>query len=528
MALATALLVGAAGCSGSGNTTTDAAAPAGNPQRGGSLTVLEDAAFAGSWPTGLDPATNTTGGANVTQMSAIYGGLFTLTATHGGKDAKITPNQAESYKLLDGGKTVKITLRKGITFSDGTAFDADAVAFNLRRALTANCTCKPTWPVAKRDAVTTEGKDTVVLHFVRPYGGVINNFPISNTNWIASPTALKKAGKANFKIKPVGAGPFTVASNKLSSELSLKRNPTYFKKGLPYLDNLTVKSIGGDQPAYQALLAGQAQAYEGLNTTPLLKQAQANKQLTTTVQPATSPYVVQLNTKKAPFDDKRAREAIYYASDFKAIAKGLFKGIYPVSQNFTAPGGLFYEPTVPGYREHDLAKAKKLVKQVGGITVELGTLGNYVAKQVMTALQTQWKEAGIKVTIKDYPLSTLIQQFNSGQWTTVLQTAGSWDPVAGVGVGFRFSSTSPYSGVKDATLDALLDKAATSTDQAERKQLYSQAGKRISDEAYAPFGLAFAPTNLAAKGVAGPGLTTKIPPMTVNTNILWDQVWRQQ
>ena len=56
----------------------------------------------------------------------------------------------------------------------------------------------------------------------------------------------------------------------------LERNPNYFEEGLPYLDKLTFQSIGGDQPAYQALLAGQAQAYEGLNTTPLLEQAQSN------------------------------------------------------------------------------------------------------------------------------------------------------------------------------------------------------------------------------------------------------------
>lgn len=522
----TALLVVAA-CGGGGETSDGAAAPAGPPQRGGAITVLEDAAFAGGWPTGLDPATNTTGGANISQMSAIFGGLFMLTAEEDGSDAKVVPNQAESYEIADDGRTVRITIREGITFTDGTPFDAEAVAFNFRRAVDSPCTCSPNWPLAE-DGITVEDARTVSLRFTQPYAAVINAFPVSNVNWIASPTALKKVGEEGFKIKPVGAGPFKVVSNQLSSELVLERNPDYFKDGLPYLDRLTFKSIGGDQPAYQALLAGQAHAYEGLKTTPLLEQAQSNGRLTVTVQPATSPYVVQLNTKIAPFDDKRAREAIYRATDFEAISQGLFGGKYPVSQMFTAPGGLFHNEKVEGYPTYDLERARQLVKELGGLTVTLGTLGAYVDEQVMTALQTQWQEAGITVKIESYQLSTLVQQFNSGKWQAMLQTAGAWDPASGVGVGFRFSSTAPFSGVSDPELDKLLDSANNTMDPAERERLYVEAAEYIGENAYAPFGLAFAPANLAVEGVYGPGLTTKIPPIVVNAGVLWDEVWQVQ
>jgi peptide/nickel transport system substrate-binding protein len=522
LSLLLAPLLFATACGG-GN--SQGAQPAGPPQRGGEITVLEDVSFGGGWPTGLDPATNSTGGANIPQMSTIYGGLFLLRAKDDGTAAEVVPNQAERYELLDGGKNVRITLREGLRFSDGTPMDAEAVAFNFRRAIASPCTCKPTWPLAN-NGITTDGPRAVVLHFTRPYAAVINSFPASNANWIASPTALQKVGEDQFKINPVGAGPFTVESNKLSSELVLKRNPGYFKPGLPYLDRLTFKSIGGDQPAYQALLAGQAQAYEGLNTTPLLDQARSNGRLTVTVQPPTSPYVVQLNTKAAPFNDKRAREAIYRATDFKAISQGLFRGQYPVSQMFTGPGGLFHHETLDNYPGYDPARARQLVNELGGITVEFGTLGNYVAEQVMTALQTQWQQAGIKVNVTKYELSTLVQQFRSGKWQAMLQTAGAWDPASGVGVAFRFASTSPFSGVNDPQLDQLLNNASATIDPAQRDALYVQAGKHIGENAYAPFGLAFAAANLATEGVHGPGLTTKIPPIVVNAGVIWDEVWR--
>jgi peptide/nickel transport system substrate-binding protein len=524
---AAALSLSACGGGGGGASASGTGGPVGDPQSGGELTVLEDAAFAGSWPAGLDPATNTTGGSNIAMNQAIFGGLFLLKSDDDGSNAEVTPNQAESYEFSDDGTVFTVKLREGIQFSDGTPLDAEAVKFNWERDLANACTCKPNWPLAE-NGIQVLDPLTVQLTFTRAYPAVLASFPAANVNWIASPAALQKAGDDAFKITPVGAGPFTVVDNQLSSVLELERNKSYFKEGLPYLDKLTFQSIGGDQPAYQALQAGQAQAYEGLNTTPLLEQAQAGGQLQVTIQPATSPYVIQLNTATAPFNDPRAREAIYRATDFNAINEGIFGGNYDVSQSFVAPGGKFYEKDVDGYPEYDLDRAKELVKELGGLTVRLGTISNYVATQINTALQTQWQQAGIDVEINDYQLSGVIQEFTGGQWQDMLQTAGAWDPAAGVGVGFRFHSGVPYSGVKDPQLDQLLDDAAATIDEGQRADLYKQAGELISKNFYAPFGLAFAPANLAAQGVHGPGLTTKIPAILVNSGVIWDEVWREQ
>lgn len=514
---------------GGGNNAAGSSGPSnsGTPVSGGQMTVLEDTAFTGSWPTGLDPATNTTGGANLPMMQSIYGGLFLLRSNDDGSNAKVVGNQAESGTLSSDGLTFTVKLKPGIKFSDGTAMDADAVKFSWQRSLTAPCTCKPTWPLAA-DGVKVVDPTTLTLTFTQPYAAVSAVFPTSNVNWIVSPTAVQKQGPEDFKVKPVGAGPFTVVSDQLSSKLELAKNPNYFQKGQPYLDKLTFQSIGGDQAAYQALQAGQAQAYEGLSTTPLLEQAKKNNQLQVEVQAATSPYVIQLNTKSGPFTDPKAREAIYRATDFDAINKGIFAGQYPVSQGFTAPGGLFYQQKVDGYPTFDLAKAKKLVSDLGGLTVTLGTISNYVATQINTALQTQWEKAGIKVEIHDYQLSTLIQQFTGGQWQAMLQTAGAWDPASGVGVGFRFGAKSPFSGVNDPALDKLLADAASTIDLKKRADIYQQAAELIAKNFYAPFGLAFAPANLSVKGVHGPGLTTKIPAALVNSQVVWNEVWMQK
>jgi peptide/nickel transport system substrate-binding protein len=383
------------------------------------------------------------------------------------------------------------------------------------------------------DDIFADGDDQVVVKFANPSATAVSAFTASNVNWIASPSALEDQGEDQFRITPVGAGPFKVVSNELSSELVLEKNPDYFVPNRPYLDRLIVRSIGGDQPAYQALLAGQGHAYEGMTTIPLLEEARNNPALVVTQQPATSPYVIQLNTRIPPFNDKRAREAIYYATDVEAIRQGLFKGEYPASQMFTADGGLFHHATVPGYRTFDLDRAKEIVAEIEAetgqpFTVDLGTLNAYVADQVNTALQTQWEAAGMDVTIHSEQLAGLVQNFIGGQWQAMLQTAGAWDPAIGVGVAFRFASTFPFSGVTDDTIDELLQQGGQVTDPDERDAIYMELGQRISDEAYAPFILAFAPASVVVQGVHGPGLDTLIPPVVVNTAILWDEVWMSQ
>jgi peptide/nickel transport system substrate-binding protein len=105
-----------------------------------------------------------------------------------------------------------------------------------------------------------------------------------------------------------------------------------------------------------------------------------------------------------------------------------------------------------------------------------------------------------------------------------VQTAGSWDPATGVGVSFRFGSKSPFSGVHDAKLDALLLRATAPLNPSARGALYAQAAKYISDQADGPFMYAWAPAQVAAKGVSGPGLTTSVPAVVVSANVLWEDV----
>lgn len=524
------LLFVTCGCGGSdkNQNQANAATDLTVPLHGGGATVLLGSDFAGSWPSGLDPGTNVSAGSNLSLMNAIYGGLFQLTANPDGENTEVIGILAEGYELSTDGLSFAIHLRKGVVFSDGTPFNAEAVRFNIERAFKSPCSCMPRhWPWSDSDPVTALDEHTVVLRFSRPFGPIANAFPATALNWIASPSALRELGEDQFRITPVGAGPFRVVSNQLSAKLILERNPLYWQNDRPYLDRLTFQSIGSEQAAYQAILAGDADAYEGMQSTPLIEQALNDKRLTATQQLATSPLMVQLNTTVAPFDNPELRQAIYYATNVDAIRTGLFKDWYPVSQSFTAPGGLFYHDVVPGYRAYDIEKARAIVRRHDGLSVTLGTLRSFVPEQIVTALQSQWAEAGINVRIETHDLGTLINKFQTNSWQAMVQTAGAYDPDAGSGLALRFHSNAAFSGVTDPELDRLMAEAAGTIDHAERDRLYLQIAQHLSDNAYAPFLVAQAPVQLS-RGLYGPGLTTKIPALLINTAVLWQDVWKAQ
>ena len=107
----------------------------------------------------------------------------------------------------------------------------------------------------------------------------------------------------------------------------------------------------------------------------------------------------------------------------------------------------------------------------------------------------------------------------------MIQTAGAFDPAGGIGVAFRFSSFSPFSGVHDPKLDTMLTQAQGSTNMATRCNYYHQAQQYIAKNYYGPFYFAFSPANISVHGVYGPGISTPLPSVAVVPTIPWESVY---
>ena len=486
------------------------------PQTGGTLTVLEGAGFAGNWPEGFAPSTNINALANQTMMNAIYGMLFELQS-----NGKTIGDLASGYKLSSDAKTLSVDIRKGVTFSDGTPFNAAAVKSNFMADLASTSPARPTFPIA---SITTPNDHTVVLKLKSPDGAIVNQFQDSLFNWIASPSAEAKMGLKQFALKPVGAGPFEVASDTIGTKLVLTRNPSYWEKGKPHLSSLVFQTTSSDNTALEAMQAGSAQAYEYM-TTPRLVGSFKNAGFVVTADKGNAALDVEVNAQAPPFNNIKARQAIYYATDPQTINTQVYQGTCPVTESFTGPGGMFFEPKAPGYPTYNPAKAKALVQQLGGLSFTMLVPTQGVRLIEAEVLQTMYKAAGMNVKIGTYAdLASLIQDYEGHQWQLVPLSVGAWDPADAIGVAFFMHSGATYTGIDDARVDSLIAQGLGSSDLGTRSATYSQLAKYLVQKAYLPFICSATTWDIAAKGVQGPGLTTQAPGGDVGPEVFWQDV----
>ena len=514
-ALSTATVLGAtsAGASPSGRRATAAS---------DTMTVLEGAGYAGDWNSGLDPGVKTgVGVANATLLDAVYGQLFDL-----GAHNRLVPDLATGYRLTGGARVLTISLRHGVRFSDGTPFDASAVAFNFRRDLSVPVNASVlSWP--KVTSITTDGSSTVTVRFATPDGAAVTQMLDNSVSWIASPTALQKLGEQRFKFFPVGAGPFKVVSDTPAVKLVLQKNPNYWQPGHPYLKGLTFQTVSSDESALEDLQSHNAQAYEYM-TTPQLVSGFTSAGLTVTADPGPEAIDVQLNAGVAPFNNLTARKALYYATNSSAIDQKLFGGSCPLTQSFTGPGGLFYEPKVPGYPAYDPAKARALVRQLHGLSFTLWYFPGSPqgGQNEAVALQTMYDAVGMHVKLGSAAnIIALVDEYDTHKWQAVASSSiGSYDPAGGIGVAFRLASTGPFTGIASPTVDHYITEGAQSVGTAARAAAYAGLAHYLGQQAYTPFICAPETWDIAAKGVSGPGLTTATGGFGEGPLVRWQDV----
>jgi peptide/nickel transport system substrate-binding protein len=481
---------GVASSAAFGSSSTPAKARAASGPSG-SVTDLLGTGLFGSW-TGFDFSDTT----SLSEFASptVLGALFDL-----GPNGTLIPDLATGYKLSNGDLTLTIDLRPGLVFSNGDPLDSSVVAYSFNRWISPSTIngleFVQDWPMT---SVSTPNATTVVVQFSHVFAGVLASIP-----YIVDPVALQKMGEVAYNLTPVGAGPYMVETDKPSAQLVLKANPRYWHTGYPKLETVNVVTTGSDESAYEAIQSGQAQVYEGLGTLGLVNQAQKNSQMKLYAIPATGTWALQLNALKPPLNNIVAREALYYATDAATINKHVFDDKYSVMESATGPRGLFYTPKVAGYRTFDLAKAKALVKQLGGLNITLTGANTPLIQLVNTALQSEWQQAGMKVTLQPEALTAQLGQWKTGDWNIMIIEAGSYDPATGFGLPLYFGPTTPFSGVHDPTLNSMLSIAQGTFNTTVRAQEYKKIFTYMSAQAYMPFLFSVPTYDIASKSVTG-------------------------
>lgn len=345
-----ALVVGLAACSGGGGgTTDDSSAPAGEPQVGGTAIVGSLSEMPG-----FDPVKLRALGTGVERAAQVMSTLMYRDDVTG----EVKPKLAKSLETADGKEWI-LTLREGVTFTDGTPLDADAVVFNLERHTAPDSTSSAKSMLSGVTSIEATGEYEVTITLASPSG----SFPLALTgsspaSLIGSPKAL--ADPEEFNVNPVGAGPFVFDSWTRDSELNLVRNEDYWDDGKPYLDAVTYRILPDPQGRTDALMSGDVHVTQLSGTG--WAGAEADGSIEIVISPGGGQALIP-NATREPGSDERVREAIGLATDPAATNSIVFPGSTLWDQNrdclpFASGSPTCLEGASP---EPDMEKAKSLI-----------------------------------------------------------------------------------------------------------------------------------------------------------------------
>ncbi len=397
-----------------------------------------------------------------------------------GPDFSIQPELAESWETSADGKRIVFTLRDGVTFQDGTPFDANAVKWNIDQRLDEKVK-SPQRQLLVPIVASVEVIDPrhVAFNLVAP-SPVLFSLLGERPGFMVSPTAWQQRG-ISFSTQPVGTGAFILKEWTRGSRVVLERNPNYWQKGLPYLDRIIVQDLAGSVIGVQRLLTGEIDYVDQLTPSDVLP---IEKRPGIVLKPITVGrwYFLQWHVNEPPFDNPKLRQAFAHAIDRNRLNEITMRGQGMISDGPTPPGLWWYDPDLKSY-PHDPARAKALLAEAGhpnGFEYVLSTPQVSVFQQINQLLQEQLDAVGIKLTLQPAAASEWYARVVSGATNlTPTRWTQRADPDGLLYILFHskgFANTMKY---RNGQVDALLDQARTVYDVDARKKLYAEAQRQI-------------------------------------------------
>lgn len=444
-------------------------------------------------PQALDPAAVTAVN-DFRILMNIYDGLVRY------KDGtlEVEPALARDWTISEDGTVYTFTLRDGVTFHDGSAFDAEAVKFNFERMLDEAHPYHDTGPFplafffSSVKSVDVLDPMTVQFTLDAPYAPFLSNLAYP-TGLIVSPTAVKEFG-ADFGRHPSGTGPFAFDTWRSNEAVVVQANPDYWD-GAPELQTVVFRPITDANTRTAEMLAGGIDLM--VEVPPVALSEFQGEAFNVYEQAGPHLWFLILNAKEGPFADKRLRQAANYAINKEAIVNDVLEGTAEVAAGPTPPAFAWaYNDALDPY-PYDPERARALISEAGAEGAELtfyvteGGSGMLDPVAMGTAMQADLEAVGFDVKIETYEWNTFLGNVNPGlegkadmaemAWMTndpdtlpflALRTE-AWPDKGGFNSGY-------YSNPK---VDDLLDAARVETDQAERARLYKEMQTLVHEDA---------------------------------------------
>jgi len=461
------------------DSTEDTSSPAasGAPKAGGTITVTALRPLSA-----LDPVTMYQTG-DIATVEQICEYLIWIE-----NDLTLRPVLAESWTPDESAQVWTFKLRQGVTFNDGSPFGAEDVVATFDRLVDPD---SGSGALSALKGILSQGGTQAVDEYTVAFNldNAFADFPYLVSSGNYNSVILPRTFDGDFLRSPVGTGPFTLASYKNKQSATLKKNPTYWQKGLPYLDG--VEFAYNDDAQSQALQlqsgAVDLQAQTAFQGSQALF-ADPNLSMITTH--STAIREVAMRVDREPYSDKNVRQAVAWCLDRQAIIDAMYDG------KGTAGNDQIFSPLYPASpefpeRTQDYDKAKQLLSDAGypnGVKLEITTAGSYLdLSQYAQLIKAQCEPAGIDVRINLVSAA----EFYGGSaeetpWLQADMTIVEWSPrpVAAQYIQAMLTSASVWNSAHwaNAEFDGLFKQYSATVDEAGRAEIATKMGTIQQDE----------------------------------------------
>ncbi|WP_435157194.1 ABC transporter substrate-binding protein [Haladaptatus sp. DFWS20] len=477
---------GAGSGGGSGNSDGTTGAPSEN-QRGGRLSA--------GWFTGsidvLDPPFISVG--QYFQVAAnVFNGLVTLN-----KDLTIRGDLAKDWEVADDGTKFTFNLRKGVKFHDGSDFTAEDVKYTINRTISEEAPAASKLESLKpmdEDGVVVKDDHTVELTFSEPMAPALIYLTRGpgRAATIVCKEAIEKMGAEQYKVKPVGTGPFKVTKHEIGSGVTLDAFEDYFEtdsegNALPYLDGIDIKPIPEPATLVNALRSGDI---DFANLVPLqnVKKVEQANGVEKLDAPGINWYGFAMNQRREPFGSRKARMGIAKSIDNEAYVNAAYFGnALPDTGPINKATNWVWRDDKPTDQQYDPEAGKKLIKEAGAEGASFHILTTQSSLRGAKAMRQQLNKAGFDVSIEQVTSSTYWERYEKGDYdTTISGSVGDPDPDQSL---WNFYRKPDDGGVwnwvnfKDDTANELLMKQRTALEREQRKQALQELEDHLIKQA---------------------------------------------
>jgi peptide/nickel transport system substrate-binding protein len=442
-------------------------------------------------PTDLDPQRESAASGKMV-LGNVFDRLVSLDS-----NMDVVPELAEDWDISDDGLTYTFYLEEGVTFHDGTPFNADAVKFSFERLIDPETGSGFFGDYEIIDSIEVIDDSTVEFTLDYAHAPFMRRLAMTEAG-IVSPSAVEELG-ADFSSQPVGAGPFIVDEWVSGERLVLVRNEDYWRE-LPTLERVNFSFIAEEQARIAALLAGDTD-FDTVVPPSLLSMVEADPNMVVERGPSLFPEWVAFNVEEPPFDDVLVRRAVGYATDVDTIIEEIFLGVGVRSTQPVAPGVYGYDDTIEPI-PYDPAMAEDLLAQAGwedtdgdGVvdkdgqefSAEFKIMNVTEIQRMAEAIQAYLADVGMDVDIVVEDWGAFLADLAAGNMNMFV--LGQENPMgdADASLGYLFTcenvDVSNYTRYCNPEFDRLIEEERRETDPEARLELLKEAINLVVDDA---------------------------------------------